>query len=153
MNNTQTIKTLAEQTNESIQTVESILNSYENYCSRNITRCSRKHLTEITEFIATKTALPEKTCSKVMTHFFDLVKSTGKNKNLKESFKMKKLAVITLSLIILGATSQIVEKNIDKEEVKTVITTNLKEQDDDLDPIYFQHEDDKNSSLLEKIGF
>ncbi|MBO0451025.1 hypothetical protein JZO85_02020 [Enterococcus sp. MJM16] len=66
---------------------------------------------------------------------------------------MKKLAVITLALITLGATSQIVEKNIDKEEVKTIVTTNLKEQDDELDPIYFQHDDDKNSSLFEKIRF
>ncbi|MGM0339970.1 hypothetical protein [Candidatus Enterococcus murrayae] len=149
MNNTQTIKTLAAQTNEAIQTVEAILESYENYCNRNITRYSRKHLAAITEFIAAETALPEETCSKVMIHFFDLVK----NKNLKGSFKMKKLAVITLALITLGATSQIVEKNIDKEEVKTIVTTNLKEQDDELDPIYFQHDDDKNSSLFEKIRF
>ena len=66
---------------------------------------------------------------------------------------MKKLIIIALALITLGATSQIVEKNIDKEEVKTVVTTNLKEQDDKLDPVYFQHNDDKNASFIEKIGF
>lgn len=31
---------------------------------------------------------------------------------------MKKLTIIALTLITLGAASQIVEKNIDKEEVK-----------------------------------
>ncbi|MBO0411704.1 hypothetical protein JZO81_11580 [Enterococcus hulanensis] len=66
---------------------------------------------------------------------------------------MKKLTIIALALITLGATSQIVEKNIDKEEVKTVVTTKLKEQDDKLDPIYFQHDDDKNASFIGKIGF
>lgn len=35
---------------------------------------------------------------------------------------MKKLTIIAVALITLGATSQIVEKNIDKEEVKTVVT-------------------------------
>lgn len=80
MNNTQTIKTLAGQTNESIQTVESILSSYENYCTRNITRYSRKHLTAIVDFIANETSLPSETCSKVMTHFFDLVKNEIKGK-------------------------------------------------------------------------
>ncbi|MGM0339971.1 hypothetical protein [Enterococcus sp. AZ007] len=66
---------------------------------------------------------------------------------------MKKLTIIAMTLLTLGAASQIVEKNIEKEEVKTVVSTNLKEQDDELDPIYFQHDDDKNSSLFEKIGF
>ncbi|MBO0456068.1 hypothetical protein JZO77_04865 [Enterococcus hulanensis] len=66
---------------------------------------------------------------------------------------MKKLIIIALSLITLRGASQIIEKNIDKEEVKTVVTTNLKEQDDKLDSIYFQHDDDRNSSLIEKIGF
>lgn len=66
---------------------------------------------------------------------------------------MKKLIIIALSLITLGGVSQIVEKKIDKEQVKTVVTTNLKEQDDKLDSIYFQHDDDRNSSLIEKIGF
>ena len=80
MNNTQTIKTLAGQTNESIQTVESILNSYENYCTKNITRYSRKHLAAIVDFIANETSVPSETCSKVMTHFFDLVKNEVKGK-------------------------------------------------------------------------
>ncbi|MGL9815962.1 MULTISPECIES: hypothetical protein [Enterococcus] len=66
---------------------------------------------------------------------------------------MKKLTIIALALITLGATSQIVEKNIDKEEVKTVVTTNLKETDEGNEQIYFQHDDDKHSSLIEKIGF
>ena len=66
---------------------------------------------------------------------------------------MKKLTIISLTLITLGATSQIVEKNIDKEEVKTVVTTNLKEDDSENESIYFQHEDDKQGSLIEKIGF
>lgn len=34
MNHTQTIKTLASQTNESIHTVECITKSYENYCDK-----------------------------------------------------------------------------------------------------------------------
>ena len=34
---------------------------------------------------------------------------------------MKKLTIIALALITLGATSQIVEKNIDKEEVKLLL--------------------------------
>ncbi|MBO0451029.1 hypothetical protein [Candidatus Enterococcus murrayae] len=66
---------------------------------------------------------------------------------------MKKLAIAAMTLITLGAASQVVEKNIDKDQIKTVITTDLKEQDDHLDPIYFQHKDDKNSSLFERIGF
>ena len=63
---------------------------------------------------------------------------------------MKKLTIIALALITLGATSQIVEKNIDKEEVKTVVTTNLKENASENESIYFQHEDDKQGSLIEK---
>lgn len=66
---------------------------------------------------------------------------------------MKKLTIIALTLITLGATSQIVEKNIDKEEVKTVVTTNLKENDAENKELYFQHENDEKSSLIEKIGF
>ena len=65
---------------------------------------------------------------------------------------MKKLTIIALALITLGATSQIVEKNIDKEEVKTVITTNLKENEEQNEDLYFQHDEQENS-LLEKIGF
>ncbi|MGM0167526.1 hypothetical protein IGI39_002510 [Enterococcus sp. AZ135] len=65
---------------------------------------------------------------------------------------MKKLTIIALALITLGATSQIVEKNIDKEEVKTVVTTNLKENDEKNEDLYFQHDGQENS-LLEKIGF
>ena len=80
MNNTQTIKTLAGQTNEAIQTVETILSSYENYCTKNITRYSRKHLAAIVESISNETSLPSETCSKVMTHFFDLVKNEIKGK-------------------------------------------------------------------------
>lgn len=83
MNNTQTIKAVAGQTNESIQTVESILSSYENYCNKNITRYSRKHLTAIVEFITNETQLPEATCSKVMLQFFDLVKNEIKGKFFK----------------------------------------------------------------------
>ena len=67
---------------------------------------------------------------------------------------MKKLTIIAVALITLGATSQIVEKNIDKEEVKTVVTSNLKEHDEkDSDIDFGQHEDDKQGSLIEKIGF
>ena len=66
---------------------------------------------------------------------------------------MKKLTIIALTLITLGATSQIVEKNIDKEEVKTVITTNFKENDQENEELYFQHENDEKASLIEKIGF
>ena len=66
---------------------------------------------------------------------------------------MKKLTIIALALITLGATSQIVEKNIDKEEVKTVVTTNLKENDQENEELYFQHENDEKASLIEKIGF
>lgn len=83
MNNAQTIKTLAGQTNESIQTVESILKSYENYCDKNITRYSRKHLVAIVEFIADETLLSEETCLKVMTQFFDLIKKEVKGKFFK----------------------------------------------------------------------
>ena len=61
---------------------------------------------------------------------------------------MKKLTIIAVALITLGATSQ-----IDKEEVKTVVTTNLKENASENESIYFQHEDDKQGSLIEKIGF
>ncbi|MGL9729143.1 hypothetical protein [Enterococcus sp. DIV0756] len=80
MNSTQTIKTVAGETNESIQTVESILNSYENYCNKNITRYSRKHMAAIVEFISNETLLSQETCSKVMNQFFDLVKSEIKGK-------------------------------------------------------------------------
>ncbi|MGG5371533.1 hypothetical protein [Enterococcus sp. AZ196] len=80
MNNTQTIKTLANQTNESFPTVEAILKSYENYCNENITRYSRKHLAAIVESITNEISLPEETCSKVMVHFFDLIKSEIKGK-------------------------------------------------------------------------
>ena len=66
---------------------------------------------------------------------------------------MKKLTIIALTLITLGATSQIVEKNIDKEEVKTVITTNFKENDQENEKLHFQHENDEKASLIEKIGF
>ena len=66
---------------------------------------------------------------------------------------MKKLTIIALTLITLGATSQIVEKNIDKEAVKTVVTTNHKENDAENKELYFQHENDEKSSLIEKIGF
>ena len=66
---------------------------------------------------------------------------------------MKKLTIIALTLITLGATSQIVEKNSDKEEVKTVITTNFKENDQENEKLYFQHENDEKASLIEKIGF
>ena len=66
---------------------------------------------------------------------------------------MKKLTIIAFTLITLGAASQIVEKNIDKEEVKTVVTTNLKEQDEKNEELYFQHDNDEKASLIEKIGF
>ena len=66
---------------------------------------------------------------------------------------MKKLTIIALTLIALGATSQIVEKNIDKEEVKTVVTSNLKENDQENEELHFQHENDEKASLIEKIGF
>lgn len=66
---------------------------------------------------------------------------------------MKKITIIALTLITLGATSQIVEKNIDKEEVKTVVTSNLKENDQENEELYFQHENDEKASLIEKIGF
>lgn len=80
MNYTQTIKTLAGQTNEAIQTVETILSSYESYCTKNITRYSRKHLAAIVESISNETSLPSETCSKVIIHFFDLVKNEIKGK-------------------------------------------------------------------------
>lgn len=83
MNHTQTIKTLASQTNESIHTVERITKSYENYCDKNITRYSRKHLTDIVEFISNETLIPVETCSKVMTQFFELVKKEIKGKFFK----------------------------------------------------------------------
>ncbi|MGM0167529.1 hypothetical protein IGI39_002513 [Enterococcus sp. AZ135] len=66
---------------------------------------------------------------------------------------MKKLTIIALALITLGATSQIVEKNIDKEEVKTVVTTNLKENDEKEGQIDYGHDNDQENTLLEKIGF
>ena len=66
---------------------------------------------------------------------------------------MKKLTIIALTLITLGATSHIVEKNIDKEEVKTVVTTNLKEHDEKNSDIDFGHDDDTENTLAEKIGF
>ena len=66
---------------------------------------------------------------------------------------MKKLTIIALTLITLGATSQIVEKNIDKEEVKTVVTTNLKEHDEKDSDIDFGHDEDAENTLAEKIGF
>ena len=66
---------------------------------------------------------------------------------------MKKLTIIVLALITLGATSQIVEKNINKEEVKTVVTTNLKENDEKNDNIDYGHDDDQENTLIEKIGF
>jgi len=66
---------------------------------------------------------------------------------------MKKLTIIALALITLGVTSQIVEKNIDKEEVKTVVTTNLKENDEKEDQIDYGHDNDQENTLLEKIGF
>ena len=61
---------------------------------------------------------------------------------------MKKLTIIALTLITLGAASQIVEKTIDKEEVKTVVTTNLKEQDEKNEELYFQH--DKNLGFKQR---
>ena len=64
---------------------------------------------------------------------------------------MKKLTIIALTLITLGATSQIEEKNIDKEEVKTVVNSNLKENDQENEELYFQHENDEKASLIEKI--
>ena len=66
---------------------------------------------------------------------------------------MKKLIIIALALITLGATSQIVEKNIDKEEVKTVVTTNLKDQDEKNDTIDYGHDNNEEYTLAEKIGF
>ena len=66
---------------------------------------------------------------------------------------MKKITIIALALITLGATSQIVEKNIDKEEVKTVVTTNLKEHDEKDNDIDFGHDNDDEHTLVEKIGF
>ncbi|MDT2600459.1 hypothetical protein P7D85_11790 [Enterococcus hulanensis] len=66
---------------------------------------------------------------------------------------MKKLIIIALSLITLGGVSQIVEKNIDKEQVKTVVTMNLKEQDDKNDTIDYGHDDNEEYTLTEKIGF
>jgi len=66
---------------------------------------------------------------------------------------MKKITIIALTLITLGATSQIVEKNIDKEEVKTIVTTNLKEHDEKDSDIDFGHDDDAENTLAKKIGF
>ena len=83
MNHTQTIKTLASQTIDSIHTVERITKSYENYCDKNITRYSRKHLTDMVEFISNETLIPVETCSKVMTQFFELVKKEIKGKFFK----------------------------------------------------------------------
>jgi hypothetical protein len=80
MNNTEMMETLAIQTNEDAMTIESILKSYEHYCNENITRYSSKHLTAIIDFIAAETHLPEETCSKVMTQFFDTVKKQIKHK-------------------------------------------------------------------------
>ncbi|MDT2525265.1 hypothetical protein [Enterococcus raffinosus] len=66
---------------------------------------------------------------------------------------MKKLTIIALTLITLGAASQIVEKTIDKEEVKTVVTTNLKEHDETDSDIDFGHDHDEENTFAEKIGF
>ena len=66
---------------------------------------------------------------------------------------MKKLPIIAMTLITLGAASQIVEKIIDKEEVKTVVTTNLKEQDEKDNNIDYGHDNDAENTLAEKIGF
>ena len=38
-------------------------------------------------------------------------------------------------------------------EIDHLITTNLKENASENESIYFQHEDDKQGSLIEKIGF
>lgn len=66
---------------------------------------------------------------------------------------MKKLTIVALTLITLVATSQIVEKNIDKEEVKTAVTSNLKEHDEKDSDIDFGHDNDTENTLVEKIGF
>lgn len=66
---------------------------------------------------------------------------------------MKKLIIIALSLITLGGVSQIIEKNIEKEELKTVVITNLKEQDEKNDTINYGHDDNEEYTLAEKIGF
>ena len=66
---------------------------------------------------------------------------------------MKKLTIIAMTLLTLGAASQIVEKNIDKEEVKTVVTTSLKEQDEKDNGIDYGHDDDTEDTLAKKIGF
>ena len=66
---------------------------------------------------------------------------------------MKKLIIIALSLITFGGVSQIVEKNIDKDEIKTVVTTNLKEQDEKNDTINYGHDNNEEYTLAEKIGF
>lgn len=73
MNHTQTIKTLASQTNESIHTVERITKVMKTIAIKT-SPATRKHLTDMVEFISNETLIPVETCSKVMTQFFELVK-------------------------------------------------------------------------------
>lgn len=80
MNHSQTIKTLAAQTDESILTVERMLKSYEQYCNKNFTRCTRKHIVAISESIAAETQISTIDCAKVMTQFFNLINSEIKTR-------------------------------------------------------------------------
>lgn len=64
-----------------------------------------------------------------------------------------KMMMAVGALICLGAVSQIVEKSVDKEEVKTFVTSNLKEQDEKGATIDFEMDEKEEQTFLEKIGF
>jgi len=64
-----------------------------------------------------------------------------------------KMMMMVGALICLGAVSQVVEHSIDKEEVKTFVTDNLKEQDEKDATIDFDVDEKEENTFFEKIGF
>lgn len=69
-----------------------------------------------------------------------------------ERSKKSILAIVLGVIICVGVVSQIVERNLNKDEIKTFVSTNLKEDDKHQDE-RFDFSDEDENSLLEWIGF
>lgn len=68
--------------------------------------------------------------------------------------KKGKMMIVVMCLLSLGMVSQVVERNIDKEEIKTVVTTHFKEDKAQSDEtIDFEKDEGTENNFWERIGF
>ncbi|GEM_PF-4307883 len=67
--------------------------------------------------------------------------------------KKNKLMVVLGAVVCMGIVSQVVERNIDEEAVKSYVTANFQENDEPGGHIDFEIGDREEETILEKIGF